>query len=165
MLRELKKRGSEILPSELARELTLNKGDGKIKLYLTYKALNFRRKKRELFEKGEYAPLEAIGDKANHIVAFSRILGDARSIIIVPRFFTRLIPQPEDLPIGREVWGNSYVVIQSGEEGDRYRNIFTGEIVTVSKYNEVNVLYLSEVFLNFPVALLEREKRVERQSP
>lgn len=42
--------------------------------------------------------------------------------------------------------------------GERYRNIFTGEIVPVSKYNEVNVLYLSEVFLNFPVALLEREK-------
>lgn len=159
MLEELKKRESEIPPSELARDLTLNKGDGKIKLYLIYKALNFRRENRDLFEKGEYMPLEAISDKTNHIVAFSRNLGDERAIIIVPRFFTTLIPQPDDLPFGRNIWGDSSVKIQGGEVGERYRNIFTGEIVPVSKYNEVNVLYLSEVFSNFPVALLESEKR------
>ncbi|MCC6545149.1 MAG: malto-oligosyltrehalose synthase [Nitrospirae bacterium] len=158
MLEELKKKESEISPSELARDLTLNRGDGKIKLYLSYKALNFRREKRDLFERGDYEPLEAAGDKANHIAAFSRILGNDKSIIIVPRFFTRLIPQPEDLPLGRNIWGDSSVRIRDAGTGERYRNIFTGEVVTVSKYNEVNVLCLSEVFLNFPVALLESER-------
>jgi len=158
MLEELRKRESEIPLPELAREMTIQKGDGKIKLYLTYKALYFRRAKRELFEKGEYAPLEARGEKANHVIAFSRGLNDARAIIIVPRFLTGLVPQPQDLPTGRDIWGDSSLVIAVGEDGEHYRNVFTGETVTVSQCNGVHVLYLSEIFSNFPVALLERER-------
>jgi len=158
MLKEIKERESEIPLPELARELTVHKEDGKIKLYLTCKALNFRREKRELFEKGEYVPLEAKGEKANHVIAFSRVLNDARAIIIVPRFLTGLVPQPQDLPTGRDIWGDSSLVIAVGEDGEHYRNVFTGETVTVSQCNGVHVLYLSEIFSNFPVALLERER-------
>jgi len=158
MLKEIKERESEIPLPELARELTVHKEDGKIKLYLTCKALNFRREKRELFEKGEYVPFEAKGEKANHVIAFSRVLNDARAIIIVPRFLTGLVPQPQDPPTGRDIWGDSFLVIAVGEDGEHYRNVFTGETVTVSQCNGVHVLYLSEIFSNFPVALLERER-------
>lgn len=158
MLEEIKKRELEIPLPELARELTVHKEDGRIKLYLTWKALNFRREKRELFEKGEYVPLEAKGEKANHVIAFSRVLNDDRVIIIVPRFFTGLIPRPEELPAGENAWNNTSLVIHAGEVGDWYRNIFTGESVAVSRRDGVPTLSLAELFSSFPVALLEREE-------
>lgn len=159
MIEDLQKRESETPLPKLARELTVHKEDGRIKLYLIYKALNFRRGKRELFEKGEYAPLESKGEKADHVIAFSRVLNDDRVIIIVPRFFTGLILRPEELPVGRPVWGDSFLTIQVGEAGDRYRNIFTGESVAVSQRDGVPVLSLPEIFSNFPVTLLEREMK------
>ena len=56
MFEELKKRESDIGPLKLINELTVNKDNGKIKMYLIYKSLNFRKNNRELFERGEYLP-------------------------------------------------------------------------------------------------------------
>ncbi|MFH1702566.1 MAG: hypothetical protein ABIB41_03905, partial [Nitrospirota bacterium] len=60
------------------------------------------------------------------------------------------------LPFGEEVWKDSFVVVPYAEEGIKYRNVFTGEIVMTKKYNEAIILSLSEIFTNFPVALMER---------
>ncbi len=37
-----------------------------------------------------------------------------------------------------------------------YRNIFTGEDVVAICHKESAILYLSEIFTHFPVALMER---------
>jgi len=42
------------------------------------------------------------------------------------------------------------------EAGMKYRNIFTGEIITTVRNDEATALYLSEIFTHFPVALMER---------
>ena len=78
------------------------------------------------------------------------------ALVVAPRFFTRLILQPEGLPLGKEVWKDSVVVIPSEEAGMKYRNIFTGETVTIVKHTESTVLHVSEILAHFPVALLER---------
>ncbi|MDI6891061.1 MAG: hypothetical protein QMC83_09020 [Thermodesulfovibrionales bacterium] len=155
MLGELKRCESGILLSELARDLTINKDNGLIKLYLIYKALSYRRKNRGLFETGEYIPLEAIGEKANNVCAFARRSGNSIVLVVTPRFFTKLIQQPEDL-FGKEVWKDSFMVIPFEEGGARYRNIFTGEITTATSHKGATGLYLSDVSTNFPVALMER---------
>ena len=77
-------------------------------------------------------------------------------LVVAPRFFTRLIQQPEWLPLGKDVWKDSLVVIPFEEAGMRYRNIFTGETVTTMRHNESTVLCVSEILAHFPVALLER---------
>ncbi|MEW6162760.1 MAG: malto-oligosyltrehalose synthase [Nitrospirota bacterium] len=156
MLEELKDRESETPLSQLARDLTINKDNGMIKLYLIYKALSYRRKNRELFEMGEYIPLEAIGEKANNVCTFARRSGNSLVLVVTPRFFTKLIPQPEDLPFGKEVWKDSFMVIPFEEGGARYHNIFTGEITTAISHKGATGLYLSDVSTNFPVALMER---------
>ncbi|RJQ23960.1 MAG: malto-oligosyltrehalose synthase [Nitrospiraceae bacterium] len=155
MLEEIKKDGSEKTPTEFARELTANKEDGRIKLYLTYKALNFRRDNRMLFDAGEYIPLEVRGEKSEHVCAFARKAGASTALVAVPRFLTGLI-QPEGLPFGAEVWADSFLIVPPDEAGSGYRNIFTGESVAVRKQDGTDVLFFSEVFANFPVALLER---------
>ncbi len=153
---ELKKGGKEIPLSALARGLTVNKEDGKIKFYLIYKALNFRKVNRELFDRGEYLPLEVMGQKAENVCAFVRRIGNNRVIIVTPRFFTRIISLPEDLPFEEHVWGDTFIIVPIAEPGAKYNNIFTGEILTAREYKDATALHLSEVFSNFPVAMLER---------
>jgi (1->4)-alpha-D-glucan 1-alpha-D-glucosylmutase len=156
MLTELKKRESETPLIELARGLTEHKEDGMIKLYLTYKALNYRRRKRELFERGEYLPLEVMGEKADNVCAFARRIGAERTIIAAPRFFASLVSNSQGLPMGEEAWGESSLIVSIAEPGATYRNIFTDEIITARDYKSATVLRLSEVFANFPAAMLER---------
>lgn len=156
MLDELKRDESEMPLPELFRELALCKDNGKIKLYLIYKALNYRRANRELFERGEYFPLEAMGEKAANVCSFVRKLEHSLLLIVVPRFFTRLIPQANSLPLGKDVWKDSFLIAPYEETGKKYRNIFTGEVVTPARYKESTILYLSEIFTHFPVALLEQ---------
>ena len=156
MLEELKRRESEIPLRELARELTVRKESGMIKLYLIYKALNYRKQKRELLEMGEYLPLEVMGSRSENVCVFARRVGNERVLVAVPRFFTELIPQPSDLPLGEAVWGDSFIIVPIAEPGAQYRNIFTGEILTARDFEEATSLHLSEVFAHFPVAMLER---------
>jgi (1->4)-alpha-D-glucan 1-alpha-D-glucosylmutase len=156
MFEEIKRRESGVPLLRLASDLTLNKESGMIKLYLIYKALNYRKENRELFEKGEYVALEVMGEKAHNVCAFARRLAEKSIIVVVPRYLTRLIPQQDSLPFGEEVWGDSFVVVSYEEEGVKYRNVFTGEIVMTKKYHEAIIFSLSEIFTNFPVALMER---------
>ena len=46
---------------ELTDELLANLQDGRIKLFLLYQTLNFRRAHSEVVSQGDYLPLEAIG--------------------------------------------------------------------------------------------------------
>lgn len=155
LLEELKKRESEITNQELVRELMSGIGDdkGKTKLYLTWKALNFRRENGELFEKGEYVPLDAGGNKKEHVCAFSRRVGERSVVVAVPRFLTRLVQHGRP-PLGEEVWHDSYVIIPAGS----YRNVFTGEVVSTKEGDGGSVLYASELFSDLPFALVESWK-------
>ncbi len=155
MLKELIQNEQEMPLSELAKELTINKDNGKIKLYLIYKALNYRKTNRDLFQSGDYSPISAMGERADTICSFVRKFGNSVALVVAPRFFTKLIQQPEGLPFGKEVWKDSVIVIPSEEAGMKYRNIFTGENITPVRHNETTALYLAEIFTNFPVALME----------
>jgi (1->4)-alpha-D-glucan 1-alpha-D-glucosylmutase len=156
MLQELKRRESEHGLLKLAKELTINKDDGMIKLYLIYKALNYRKANRELFEIGEYIPLETMGERANNVCAFVRRIGNIRAIAVAPRFFTKLISENEGLPLDKEIWKDTFIVIPFADIGAKYRNVFTGEIISIESHKGAIALFLSDIFMNFPVALMEK---------
>lgn len=155
MLEDLRKREAENTLQDLARWLTTNKDNGMIKLYLITKALHYRKNKRELFDRGEYITIEVIGEKANNVCVFVRRTGTACALVIAPRFFTQLI-QPDNLPFGKSIWKESYLLMSFDKAGVRYRNIFTNETITTNDYKGATIIYLSEVFSNFPVAILDR---------
>ncbi|MBI5631865.1 MAG: malto-oligosyltrehalose synthase [Nitrospirae bacterium] len=154
MLHDLKALELRFDPPYLLTELLRSKEDGRIKLYVTYKALTFRRQKCGLFSEGEYVPLEVSGLKAKNIICFGRQLGEAMAIVIVPRFLTEICGE-HAFPLGAEVWGDSFLTLPETEKGARYRNIFTDEQLTVGGQGAAG-LYLDEVFSISPVALLER---------
>jgi (1->4)-alpha-D-glucan 1-alpha-D-glucosylmutase len=157
-LAELKERmemaGSRL--PELARDLVREWRDGSIKLYVTFKALHFRREKHLLFQEGSYIPLAGTGDLKEHLCAFARRRGEEVVLVVVPRFLTRLGNPPEEMPSGGSVWGDSGVLIPPEIPGETFRNILTGETLQRREKNGEGALLLREVFSNFPVALLEK---------
>jgi|Deesub1362A_J573_1020465.scaffolds.fasta_scaffold05341_2 (1->4)-alpha-D-glucan 1-alpha-D-glucosylmutase len=167
LLAALQEREKKDRPALLQEMLTGWK-DGRVKLYLTYKALHFRRAHQELFVAGEYIPLEATGRGEEHVCAFARRLGGVWALVAVPRLPVRLLeaarPPAEKetraealrigFPLGEEVWDNS-VLLLPGHAPGRWRNVLTGEAATAAAGDKR--LPLAGVFGQFPVTLLAGE--------
>jgi (1->4)-alpha-D-glucan 1-alpha-D-glucosylmutase len=159
MLRDLRERVAAAGPrlAQFARELTAVKEDGRIKLYVTYRALHCRREHPELFTLGEYLPAEPSGAKQDHVFAFTRRRATQCALVAVPRLLTGLAPDREQLPLGREVWKDTVLLLPDSDGSRRWRNLFTGEILKPSVRSGQNQLALAEILANFPVALLLAE--------
>lgn len=136
------------------RELLDNREDGRVKLYVTYRALSYRREHPDLFLSGEYVPVAATGPQERHICAFARRQGSLAALVVAPRLLAQVVADPTTLPIGPEVWPDSWVLLPPGWDSRCYRNVLTGETVKAIPTNGGLRLALGEVFANFPVALL-----------
>src|SRR5439155_30714 len=118
---------------DLARSLLDARHDGRVKLYLSYRALHCRRDHPGLFSAGEYLPLEITGDRAKHLFAFARRSGEQWAVVAVPRLLTRLVPDGRQPPLG-EVWQDTRVILPPIEPGLRWRNAFTGEVLSAAEH-------------------------------
>jgi len=143
---------------KLARELLAAKEDGRVKLYLTSRALRCRRDHPGLFSTGDYLPLTPTGEQAAHCFAFARNAGDAWAIAAVPRLLTRLLPEPPQAPLGPEVWGDTRLPLPAIPTM-RWTNLFTGERLDPAMRDGVDALAAGDVFRDFPVALLLAQAR------
>jgi (1->4)-alpha-D-glucan 1-alpha-D-glucosylmutase len=136
---------------ELINALLRTREDGKIKLFLIYKALKARNENTELFQKGGYIPLEVEGKFKDHIIAFARNHGKKWAVTIVPRFVTSLITEGE-YPFGRKIWDDTYIPFQEGNSHE-WKDVIRNQCVeNVGKFN------VGEVLKHFPVALLITEE-------
>ncbi|MGH7965708.1 MAG: malto-oligosyltrehalose synthase, partial [Candidatus Binatia bacterium] len=139
----------------LARRLLDTREDGCIKLYVIHRTLTYRREHPDLFRCGVYLPLDTLGPRQQHVCAFARQHEQQAVLVVAPRFLTRLIPDPQTLPLGPPVWGDSWLTLHAASTNHHYRNLFTGERVTAVNRDGTMALALGEVFADFPVALLE----------
>ena len=94
------------------------------------------------------------GDRKDHVCAFARKEEAKTVLVIVPRFLTHLI-QMDEMPFGREIWGDSWVVIPPEISAVRFNNIFTDETIGLVERDGKGALALEQVFANLPVAMLE----------
>ena len=135
------------------QDLSANMLDGRIKLFVTWKALNFRKQNADLFQGGGYMPINASGEHARHVAAFARRNGPESVIVVVPRLCAQLLKGEQRLPVGEQVWRDTKIEIPP--EYSRLRNLFTGELI--SRAGETNGWLAGQVFQQFPVALLVPE--------
>jgi (1->4)-alpha-D-glucan 1-alpha-D-glucosylmutase len=91
-----------------------------------------------------------------HVCAFARQKEERIVLVIVPRFLACLLEDTQAMPLGKETWGDSGIILPGEISGRRFRNIFTGETVGKVSRNGEGLLPLSEVFASFPVAMLEQ---------
>jgi (1->4)-alpha-D-glucan 1-alpha-D-glucosylmutase len=121
-----------------------------------YKALDFRKANRPLFDKGEYLPLTAAGVHAGSICSFVRKTASEMAVVAVPRFLTRLISGGESLPFGKAVWEDTHLILPEGVEGAQFRNVFTREVLSTVPMEEKTGLKVADIYSCFPAALLEK---------
>jgi (1->4)-alpha-D-glucan 1-alpha-D-glucosylmutase len=154
LLRELQNRAAGDLRS-LAAELQEHWRDGRIKLYLTWRTLNFRRRHAALFQQGDYVPLSAEGPLAERVCAFARAHGEQTAIVVAPRCVFSVQKQNR-LAWDEQAWAETSLVLPWSAR--RWRNLFTGEInESAEAGQDGSHLSLAEVLRSFPAALLARE--------
>jgi (1->4)-alpha-D-glucan 1-alpha-D-glucosylmutase len=127
--------------------------DGRSKLYLTWKALELRHERPELFEGGEYVPLEVTGGSADHVLAFARRRGPEVAITLATRLHTPLLTDEGPLLPSPETWMDTSIELPEDLAATGLRNVFTGEPVETTG----QTLRVAEVLSGFPGALLTTE--------
>ncbi|HTX38292.1 MAG TPA: malto-oligosyltrehalose synthase [Bryobacteraceae bacterium] len=139
-------------------EVTRDPADGRVKLYVTSRALCFRKSNRDLFTKGSYIRLRAIGQQQNHAIAFGRVLGRQAAIAAVGRFFMGLGAE-KATPTGEAAWGDSALLLRHdvsrGPGRQTWREVFSQTTIQTVQRSGKHMLPLAEVFAHLPVALLE----------
>ncbi len=161
LLDELQQMESGTGPLETARQVVATRNDGRIKMHLTCKALNFRRENRALFESGRYLPLVVEGAFQEHVCAFERSVNGSSFLVVAPRLCSRLIGDVSGLPLGADVWQDTRILQPFDIASSQYRNIFTGESLNLDQQGGQLSLMLKDILSVYPVALLERFDRTE----
>ena len=138
----------------LVHELVKTKEDGRIKLYVIRQALAFRGQHREIFDAGDYRPVEARGRYAEHLCAFARVRAPRSVLTVVPRLLARR--GVDELPLGRGYWDDTWLEVPYAP-GTGLRNVLTGERTAVSAMQGRTGVAAGDVLASLPVALLEGE--------
>jgi (1->4)-alpha-D-glucan 1-alpha-D-glucosylmutase len=126
--------------------------DGAIKLYLTASGLRLRREVPAVFLDGEYLPLDADGERAEHVVAAARRQGDEVVLGVVPRLSARLADGGP--PVGPAVWGSTRLPLPPVLADRRWLDQLTGASLAPITIDGSPGLSVAEVLAACPVALL-----------
>ncbi|HVW70390.1 MAG TPA: malto-oligosyltrehalose synthase [Steroidobacteraceae bacterium] len=153
------------LPPARVRDLVATSSDGRAKLYLTWKVLQFRRQHEELFRCGEYLPLQVSGEHASNLCAFARRCRDASIIVIAPRLYLRLLGERDQAPLGTDVWGDTAIELprnfetgfETGSSHGPLRSLLDGGEVRPAAEGRATIA-AAEALAHFPVALLYRAR-------
>ena len=110
----------EALSASTSDELMQNWPDGRIKMFLTQRLLQFRREHVDLFQRGDYLPLAATGTFAECCVSFARRLGDQWIVVIAPRLSSRI-----GFPPIAEQWKDTTLEFPETLSLEHAHNLFT----------------------------------------
>ncbi|MFZ5426402.1 MAG: malto-oligosyltrehalose synthase [Thermodesulfobacteriota bacterium] len=127
-----------------ARDLLEKFEDGRIKMFLIWKALAARRDLAPLFEEGSYEPLEFKGARGDMAFGFARVLEGRAALAVVPRLFARAAGEEARFPLD-DFWEDTEI---SWAGSTPLRDVFTGKTFPQQR------LMLREVFGTLPFALL-----------
>jgi (1->4)-alpha-D-glucan 1-alpha-D-glucosylmutase len=151
LLQDLKRKEAKKSAS-LIREFLRHWPQGGIKLYVTYKALNFRKTHPDLFLRGDYLPLATLGPKKKHVVAFARRREDIWVLVAVGRLFTKM-PPARDFALDEAGWRENFLALPQ-DAPEEWLNIFSGEHLKSMQQQRNKVLPLDQIWRDLPVALL-----------
>ncbi len=130
--------------------------DGRCKLFVTWKVLQFRRDHAALFREGEYLPLRVGGKHAGNVCAFARRNEGKLAVTIAPRLYLRLLgPEREDAPLGDAVWGDTTVELpKEFTEPVSLQNLLDNRTVATIRTGARISVRMADALEHFPVGLL-----------
>jgi (1->4)-alpha-D-glucan 1-alpha-D-glucosylmutase len=133
------------LSSKTPGEFLQNWPDGRIKMFLTQRALQFRNERADLFRSGNYLPLRASGTLADCCISFARQLDRDWVIVIVPRLSSRI-----GFPATGDRWQDTMIELPEHLSVDRAREIFTGRELSIQNRQ----IRLAEALSILPFAIV-----------
>ncbi|MCB2231020.1 malto-oligosyltrehalose synthase [bacterium] len=129
-------------------ELLSSQSVDALKLFVTWRALQIRRSLSDLYQYGDYEPLEIRGEHAERVIAFAREHNGTWGVTIAARLMAPFADEGR-VPTGSEVWSDTQVVLPAGA-GERWYSGIDG-----SQLNSDNAsLPLGRVFATLPAAIL-----------
>ena len=134
-----------------ARALFDSIDDGRLKLYVIWRALALRARRPGLFERGRYVALPVAGAHAAHICAFARVHEGGSAVTVVPRLLLDLTAGTTRSPLGT-VWADTRIVLPSPMT---YRDVLTGAIRESRTASKGARLTIGDLFDTLPVTVLE----------
>lgn len=157
-LRVIKTLHAEHGAAACAQELLEALPDGRIKLYLTWKTLAFRREAEAVFTQGDYLPLKVHGAHAERVCAFSREFGGETLVVVAPRLFHGLMGEDERPPVGSRVWADTWVELPADRQHPHWTNVLIDQECATVPVGDSTGLMLAQVFDAFPFALLRAHR-------
>lgn len=138
--------------TQLLTNLLETWSDGRVKLYLTFKALKYRRARHQLFLDGDYTPVVTAGPRKDNVLAYAISSTEEWALVAVPRLCTQLCESGKP-PLGTEAWLDTTITLPA-EAPIQWKNILTRQTLSAKDRGGESVLPLAKVFQHFPVALL-----------
>jgi (1->4)-alpha-D-glucan 1-alpha-D-glucosylmutase len=126
--------------------------DGRIKLYLIWKALQFRRSHEEIFRDGEFLPLQVEGRYSRNITAFARKHGSSWLVAAVPQWLSQVPVMPDRTKTGFN-WEDTRLVLPSGSPS-LWNSILMSQQVPAFSEQSNGYVNASDLFCDLPVALI-----------
>lgn len=123
---------------------------GRLKLWLTRKLCNERAQYPDVFEHGNYIPLEVHGKEKKHIIAFARQYKHMWFVVVAPAHVYKLA-QGQDKTIPDIDWGDTHIKLPAHLPGS-FTNVLTNQ-----KEETQEKTNLHEIFNNLPFAALRFE--------
>jgi (1->4)-alpha-D-glucan 1-alpha-D-glucosylmutase len=144
--------------AEFLQRLLQHQSDGRLKLFVTWLALNARQRHSELFPSGDYIPLQTTGALRDSVIAFARRHGDQIMIAIVPRLTVNVVGFNGTSPIG-DVWRDTAVILSDSiwnesirPESMVFHEIFSRQSWTPSLTDSTE-FPLTDALHDFPVGI------------
>lgn len=133
-------------PAGVFSFLSKHREQGIEKLFVAWKALNFRRGHSKIFSHGDYLPLVVSGSQPV-ACAYARHHMDEWILIIVP------------LALTTNDWTNEAVLLPAQLSGS-WSNVITGKVVDLTGYTPVR-----EILREFPLGFLTKTIRATQDTP
>jgi (1->4)-alpha-D-glucan 1-alpha-D-glucosylmutase len=150
--------------------------DERLKLFVTWRALDCRRQNPELFLQGTYEPLTAQGTREAHLCAFMRTQGSDWLLVAAPRFTVQAWSSPVSVETSAPArtataaatlpqtntavttvlstwWEDTRLELPVGAP-QQWQHVFTGEQFSAADHDGGLSLSLSELTARFPVVML-----------
>ena len=115
--------------------------DGREKLFVTRRLLEWRRSHPDLFAEADYQPLEVDGERSGHLCAFARNRSGVSLVVAVPRLIYALYRGGPTAD-----WGAAEIVLPGT---GAWRDLFTGRSLVLPERVRV-----ADLLGDFPVSVL-----------
>lgn len=138
------------------RGVVENWRDGRIKLYLTWRLLNWRKETPDLFLDGDYIPLAVEGDGRDRIIAFARKADTSVGIFVAPRLCATSLPGDKApvQEVAKALPADLRIVLPEELADIDYRDILSGTNVKAVQRRGDSVIAIRPLLQHFPVSAL-----------